>query len=217
VRKPDQPYPWAMSIATCEIPREQAGVILSEATHAVQTEVFDIQVAHVPDDEQRELSPFRVEARRYAPVLHDLSLEPTEGESQLVTMTRAMLVRKFDLLERTRGLTSGVIGTVSLHDVTVGFVGAGSEGRIEYNTNFCIAVNTERELFGGDTEGYLSNNWVNPEGFMAGFLSHDLQAIDPNLDETSSVYLCNRGQCLRSAVAAMQEMDFLRQHLGIAA
>jgi hypothetical protein len=131
----------------------------------------------------------------------------------LVCVTRDLLNRKYAAGERAveLGLTR-TIGTVSLHDVAVGLVGADGEG-IEYNPFLDVVVSVPRALIQSETDGYSSNAWVDPEQFLAGYESRDPNVINPELSGISEVFVCTRGQCLRGAAEALQDPDSLAGHL----
>jgi hypothetical protein len=215
VRKPDQLYPWAISIATGMIlPRDMIAIIDAKAGQkAINNE--PVQLEKLDESYESELSRRRQVVRLYNPNNEQISASASETDSTLVRVTRELLTRKFDLdIEETHATN---LGSISLHDISVGLVGATGMDLIEYNTSALAVVSlTDRSRIGAQTSGYQSNSWVTTEAFLEGYNTRDPEQLHPGIAGDSLAYVCTNGQCLRGAEVALQDTVSLIQHTNFA-
>lgn len=220
VRPEEGLYPWAISVATGMIePPDMRDIV--DTKEPFETERHEpVNIPKVPSDYEGELSRQRQVVRKYAPNREPLSVTPDSEDSTLTRVTSDLLVRKFDVRESIRDTDARSLGEVSLHDVTVGLVGATDMEIVQYNTSALAVVSlAARSLIKGEgtpTSGYQSNSWVNAEEFLAGYDSRDPERIHPGIDGRSLAYVCTNGQCLRGAEAALRSIVDLQPHTSFA-
>jgi len=207
VRKPDQTYPWAISLPTSFIALADTKRILRNKKGAEVERYEPVDITLVPDTYEGELSRARQVVCKY-----QSNAEALDSGSTLAGVTASLLERKLDINETARG--EQPLGKVSLHDVTVGLVGANAMERVEYNALLLAVVSLhDRELIRPQTSGYQSNSWVTPQEFLAGYTSRDPERLHPGIGGESRAYVCTDGQCLRGAEAALQDVAAVMAHI----
>ncbi|HSX06361.1 MAG TPA: hypothetical protein VLG92_01420 [Candidatus Saccharimonadia bacterium] len=213
-------YPWAISVATGMVrPADMQSIVDAKQGSEISRHE-PIRIDKVPSDYEGELSRQRQIVRTYKPNIEVLSTVPTDEDSTLARLASELLARKFDVHEAAGIIVAQTLGCVSLHDVTVGLVGATGMESIEYNTSGLAVISlANRALIEGNgtaTSGYQSNSWVSPEAFLDGYDSRDPERMHPGIKGASLAYVCTNGQCLRGAEAALRSAVDLEQHTSFA-
>jgi len=210
VRKPDQMYPWAISLPTGRIAVSEMVETLERKSWFEAGRDEPILIPQVQPGYEGELSRRRQIARWYSPNAEVLAAAGSAEEPAIARVTRELLSRKFDIAP---GASDRSLGAVSLHDVTVGLVGGDDLGVVEYNTSSLVVVSLDdRRLIPATSTGYESNSWVGPEQFMEGYATRQPELMHPGIDGASLAFVCTNGQCLRGGEAAISDLEELMSH-----
>lgn len=210
-------YPWAISVATGMVQPAEMQTIADDKWDSEIVRYEPVRIARLPADYEGELSRHRQVVRTYSPNIEMLPTTPTGTTSTLARLTAELLARKFDTGEVAAQVGTEMLGMVSLHDVTVGLVGATAMETVEYNTSALTVVSlADRSVISTVTSGYQSNSWVSPQEFLDGYDSRDPERMHPGIEGAPLAYVCTNGQCLRGAEAALRSVIDLQTHTSFA-